>query len=887
MNKEDEGTDLDKPFENCDASIISNVLLQILIAAGMLGTYIFVRRKVPWVYFPNAWRSPEHPGHRTDGRFNWIWPVLSLNDTTLLSIIGLDGFMFLQTVKLLYRICFILMLTALPVLGTMYYSANSSEANPNFFVLLSIPSVNPFYSTVASICITYFASFLIFYLIYIYYKRFVALRQLYLASPSSMTGIGRLKKLSLDLPENCTAMEYVDIKTRTVVMDRLPSRIRTDRACKDYLNRLRIGEIEDAVVIHKTYNLQKLYEAREKLVQNIEKEIHRIFWLMEKEYTERKDSFGTEAASTLLEEALSKEYSSPGLDKKVRMGNAFFAAAESYMASKGMSTTIPFHMRQFRENESAIIREREHLRQGAFDSERSTDPAASSPGTASEAIANPSMFIQTNLEEDVSFFSTSHILHPFRNRQLFSLDLPYNRPKAFVIFKDARTAAIALQSKIGTQIFSCSAVAAPSPYDVIWKNITRNEVFKYITNIFSMVAFIVINVLFLYAVTMISTFLKSPAIQTGPIAKFFIRYPRIFNLYKGVILPLVYNISLFFIPFIFTAILNLEGMYSYSMFQARMMRKFSYFLFFNGFLVYSLTETFVDIIKSIYNSTFSFQDVLNHVLRNGIVSSLFFTNVIVQRLFVGNAMVFLKPGPFLFNFFITPLIKKTRRQQRELEFSPPLDFGNAIPNALLILPMVLIYLCVSPILSVFGWLFYLLTYFTYKNELLFAGLHEYESGGIYWCVSAKFIIFTVILFQIMNTIRIYLDGYTLLMLSIAPLFLLSYLFFTEITGLFERSSSNYPLNEPEESYLNDFSSRAVGERARILSTWTVINVGETDDSLSLVESSKANTEYKKSFYRDPALAAGTCDLILPKGFYAVVEYLMQNDQEGIFGFKEA
>ena len=284
-------------FKDCDSSIKSNVIAQVVLGLLMLLLYFCFRRRAPWVYYPNIKNKPQHPCYQeTPGFFSWIYPMVTTKDTQLLSMIGLDGFMFLQTIKLLYRICFILFLLLVPFLCGSFYNMKKNEKDMQLFLLLSIRNIKNKNIYFSILFLSYLSTLIIFYLIFIYYKRYVTLRQLYLASPASMTSVSELKRISNELGGNQNAIDYVNISSKTVIIDRLPSEIKNDKQLLIYLNSLKLGEIESVSLIHNTYNLQKMYEIRNGIIQNIEKEVtlalNRAIKLFEYESEKCKESFG-------------------------------------------------------------------------------------------------------------------------------------------------------------------------------------------------------------------------------------------------------------------------------------------------------------------------------------------------------------------------------------------------------------------------------------------------------------------------------------------------------------------------------------------------------------------------------------------------------------------
>ncbi|KAI5168600.1 calcium permeable stress-gated cation channel [Pancytospora epiphaga] len=885
-------------FGTADAEIVSNCALQIPLAVIMMLAFLFCRRRAPWVYFPNVRNTPSHPAYSAgDGIFSWVKPVFTVEDTKLLSLIGLDGFMFLQTIKLLYRICCILSVCIVP--WTCYWFYISKSDNDGLFARLSVHSIRDYRIFTVLVIIVYFITLMIYYFIFIYYKRYVTLRQLYLSSPATMTSVAKLKQISRNIPTDTTAIDYINIKSRTIMLFRLPAALRTDKETTRYIQRLGLGDVENASLIRDTTELRDLYELRDTAAQNIEKEADAIFLKMVQHYKTdnalARCSFGRDEED-LVEAAKSYDDRKFGIDEKVSFVNQFFEKSEKFMETVGRKSSLKFYLASFKELTEKIDREKIRL-QNEYGSNDDSDEGGPGSLRNPEVLANSkkdviipvdqSLFLRTDISKDVSFFSMKQIFSFRKNRKLFTLDLPIGKKKAFVTFKDAKTTCVVMQSRIGSKVFSCDAEQAPSPNDVIWRNITKNEAFCYIAKVISSLFFISMYLLFYFLVFKITTLFSAKTNPQNWLVKILRKHHLIFTVYSGVLVPLVYNVILFFVPIIMTTLLNMQGISAYSLFQVELMNTFSLFLFFNGFLSTFCGKVLIDAIPRIYNQEETLREVISTLGLSIIRSSIFFFNTILQRLFIGTAMVFLKPAPFIFNFFITPFIRKNRRQLKELEFAPPIDLGNAIPNILLIFPMVVAYSCISPIVIVLGWIFYLANYFAYKNELLYAANNEFESGGIFWKYSARFIIYSVSILHFATAAKIYVAGYGGIAIGLLPLFFVTYLYLNGLKEMFERSCEYMPLSSVEEDYVDEFGDKAVKDRLTLLENWKENVEEEDDDHLPITELHKEKAVPFKnlSLYCDPAMSTSIATLIFPKGFYSVINYINDCDKDNFFKMK--
>lgn len=910
----------EQSFYTADKEIVSNALLQIPVALGMMVLFLVFRKRAPWLYYPNVRNTPSHPAHAAGtGLLSWIKPVITVSDTKLLGLLGLDGFMFLQTIKLLFRICMLLSLTLVPSLCYVFYV--STTGKDGTFARLSVHSVRNHHIFTALVIAVYLVTFMVFYLIFIYYKRYVMLRQLYLSSPATMTSIVKLKKLSRNVPTGSTAIDVIDVKTRTVVMSRLPSALRSDAACLDYIRNLGIGEVEEAILVRDTAKLQRLYERRDVTVQDIEKSIDTAFRAMAEHYVKAaplvRASFGSEASGLVAAACAAGCADSPlDLREKIDLANVFFERADDFVKKTGQKSYLRLYLAKFKELDGAIDSEIRRLeneycddagaRDGGGkgngeksgeeeDSKEEKEDGGDNAAPQSDGQAHSktfpdtvlpvdhSLFIRADLQKDVSFFSLHQLCHPKRYRRLFTLDLPIGKKKAFVTFKDQKTTGIVMQSRIGSRVFSVSAEAAPAPHDVIWKNMTKNEAFCYMAKVLSSIFFVAMYILFYYLVTSIITILVIDVNSENYFMKLLQRHSTLASIYSGFLVPLVYNIILFFVPIVIAALLNMQGIMAYSTFQVELMNTFSLFLFFNGFLSAFCGKVLLVAIPRIYHQQETVRQAISKLGASIIKSSIFFFNAIVQRLCIGTAMVFLKPAPFLFNFVISPLVRKNRRQQMEIEFAPPIDLGNAIPNILLIFPMVIAYSCISPVIVLLGAAFYAVNYFAYKNELIYAARVEFESGGIFWKYSAKFVLYSICIFHAATAAKIYVAGYGGIAVGLAPLGVFSYLYFSGLKQMFERSCEYFPINAVEEEYLDDFGSRAVAARADLLARWVEHTEAADEDTLPVAElHGGGSSEEPPALYRDPATATALSTIILPRHFYAVSRYIRDHDRDNVF-----
>lgn len=870
-------------FHKSDSAIKSNGIVQFSGSITMLIIYFICRNKTPWVYYPNIKNKPQHPCYQhRPGIFSWIYPLITTKDKQLLSTVGLDGFMMLQTIKLLYRICFVLSVIIVTIMPIWLWSIKTQKRVGYFFIRLTIYDIKDPKIYWYALIMGYIVTSIILYLLFIYYKRFVTLRQLYLAAPATMTSIYQMKKISNELGDDQNAIDYVNVSSRTVIIDRLPSNIGNDKDLAEYIDSLKIGDVESVSLIHDTYNLQKMYEERDTIIQDIEKEISLALIKIKTFYKTEKEKCKTSFAD-LYNEELDKsvlglfENTNFTMSEKVKIFNTFCKYADKFLLKTLFGKlVIGLNIAKLGEINDKILAEKERL-ETKNSEEESTVPKA-----------KETLFVDSDVRNDVSFFSFSQLMEFYKNMDLFTLDFPINRKKGFVTFKDQRAARLLSEAKLGTRVFSSNISIAPAPHDVLWRNICRNEVSSFIFKLISFSLYALFIVAFLVLVVMIIQSLQIESNSENYVLRFLMRYETLYSLYKGLLVPLIYNILLFFVPIIIKALLHMENNNSLSGLQIKLMYRLSIFLFFNAFIATIILSCVISVITKIKYEAVTISSLKAEIGESIVKSSVFFFNTIVQRLCIGSMIVILKPSPFLYNWLIAPWAIYTRRQSIEREFSPPIDFGNHIPNLLLIFPMAIAYSFICPAMLVMAFIFYLFSYIVYKNELLFATRNDYETGGEYWKPCVKFIMFSLVSFQVITAILAYSMNFFYVFCLFLPLIFFTSMFSISINEIFENSSENLPINAPEENFLNNLSKKTLEERYKVLSEWKELREEVDEDLIPISELGveDRNTDLKNSYYKDPSTRESIGNIILPKHFFKTIHFLKSFDKDNVFGLKK-
>lgn len=875
------------PLTDADNVIIAAVVFQSCATFFVMLAFLVVRKRARWLYSPNTKNRPHHPCYGYTGVLNWMIPVATVSDTVLLSMIGLDAFMMLQTLKLLYRVLLILSVFVVPALGYLFWfhPRTDVEHSDQWLVRFSLGSLDPESDLYGFIVpVVYLVSGFIMYSIFVYYKRYIVLRQAYLRNPAIMTSITTLKKLSASLGSAELSAEYVNLPNRTLVLSRLPPYIKSDKDLLDFIDSLGVGEVEDCVLVHDTSVLQALYNERDNYIHNIEREISEKFVKMNS-WSRKNREACVDSIEGFCEDVFGT-VSGAGVEgvfddtQKRQLAVIFLNGARQFENRyKDDVFRLEFLLDRLNHVNGEISREKELI---------SRENTADRDTRIVELVSrHNSLFLRGDISQDASFFSLHHVLNCRKFKMYFTLDLPTRTKRGFVTFKDQRSANIVKQSQIGSRIFSVSTEDAPAPNDVIWENITRSEVENYVCSILGTVFFILFIILFSFVVFLVTTLLTSSEMlkELKPPSSFMKKHPAVESLIEGTIPPLIYNSMLVFVPTAITTLVNMEGIYSYSRFQKKLMGKLGNFLFFNGFVSAFFASSFFSLVVNTLFGKQKLYDVIRTFSEESLESSVFFANIIIQKSLFGTALVLLKPAPLIVNYLLAPFMgRKTRRQVSESEFSPPFDFGSIFPSCLIIFSMSITYTVICPPLLVLGAVFYLCNYLAFKSEFLYSTRNEYESGGEYWDSACQSIVFSLLFFQFVTFAKMSSDNRIYLSALLLPIIIVTFIFRSSLKKMFYKSCHFYPLNIKEEEYLDDFTERVLHDRVELLESWSEMGTGSDMDVLPVSQLGIKDTKEveKESYYKDPNISASMSSLIFPENFFKTVWFLVKNDKKNVF-----
>lgn len=223
-------------------ALVFNVVLFLLLMAS----YELFKRCFPSVYErKGGMLTPIN----TRVPFGWIPGVLSASWSTVRNSGGLDSYMFLRYVRLCFRITFTSAIWGMLILWPIYAS---SDGGADGWYFLSMANLSQGSSKLwAPVIFMWMQTFYVLFLMNEEYEHYLECRVDFLARGAGIV--------------SCQQHMY------SLIVERIPHELRSDRALYDYFNRLFPGKVYSTAVVLNLPDLERVSQQRHRVLRRLEK----------------------------------------------------------------------------------------------------------------------------------------------------------------------------------------------------------------------------------------------------------------------------------------------------------------------------------------------------------------------------------------------------------------------------------------------------------------------------------------------------------------------------------------------------------------------------------------------------------------------------------------
>lgn len=323
--------------------------------------------------------------------------------------------------------------------------------------------------------------------------------------------------------------------------------------------------------------------------------------------------------------------------------------------------------------------------------------------------------------------------------------------QAFVTMDSIAACQMATQALIDPRPGQLLTKQAPAPSDVVWRNTYASRRSRRIRS-WSITIFIsILSVVWLIPVATFAGLLSLCTIgKVFPDLADFLNEHLIFKALVQTGLPTaVVSLLNVAVPFFYEYLSNNQGMLSQGDIELSIVSKNFFFTFFNIFLVFTVfgaaTQIWTVLKDSFHDTTYIALQLAQQIQN----LNVFYLNFIMLQglgLFPFRLLEF----GAIFLYPINRLGAKTPRDFANVVTPPVFNYGFFLPTALLVFILCLVY-SVLPrgyVVLAMGLVYFILGYFTYKYQLLYAMEQPQHATGGAWRIICYRIVLGLLVFQV-------------------------------------------------------------------------------------------------------------------------------------------
>lgn len=706
---------------------IARVQVLVALFLGLSAFLIFciLRKKYPRIYVANFNRINQNYVHShlrqklpplpQNLLFGWVPIVFKISESQVLEHAGLDAVVFLGFFKMCITVLATCVIFAITVILPVRYKytgqvdlpdpdddeghnstlVNSAGVHANLAKVLKHkkPDHEPILWMYT--IFTYIFTCLVIYLLQKQTLRIIDMRQRYLGKQSSITD-------------------------RTIKLSGILPLLREEEALKRHINLLGVGEVQDVVVVKEWNALNTLVKLRRKVMRQLE-----VAWV---EYLETNGLSNTTDVMT----------------SRIRpsIGDLFnlHRSEGAFTDDDGHSEDVESTAASVTSSHSIIDQISEHIDDhGTLEGSASQLPLLNDD-TAKRPKMRKGWLGLFGPEVDCISYYTNQVDIIDKEIKRYRLREFPPSSTAFITMRSVAQAQMLAQAVLDPKVNHLITSLAPAPHDIIWENLclTRKE---RNTRIFLVMVFIgLVSVLLVYPVKFLSNFLNVKTISkiTPKLGAFLKDHKWAEYLVTGILPPYVFTIFNIVMPYFYIWVTKRQGYTSHGDEELSIVSKNFFYIFVNLFLVFTLFGTAIisDTAQLAYQLAYSLQKL-----------SLFYVDLIILQgigifpyklLLLGNLLKY----P-IGNIFWC----KTPRDYLDLYKPPVFNFGLQLPQPILVLIITITYSVISTKILTAGLIYFIIGYFVFKYQLLYACVHPPHNTGKVWPLVVRRVILGLLIFH--------------------------------------------------------------------------------------------------------------------------------------------
>ncbi|GMH37685.1 hypothetical protein BSKO_05558 [Bryopsis sp. KO-2023] len=301
-------------------------------------------------------------------------------------------------------------------------------------------------------------------------------------------------------------------------------------------------------------------------------------------------------------------------------------------------------------------------------------------------------------------------------------------PTAFVTFRTRHAQVVSATSLHHHDKTAWRIVAAPSPGEVVWKNLKWRNWERNSRRILLWLAFGAMVLWFLIPIAAIQALIEIDTLDETPVIKDIVGVPFVRAILTALLPGLALKIFLAILPMILAWMNKLEGLVSKSEIDFRVSKKYFIFqvltVFFGSFIAGSLTSQ----LSKLKDKPGDIIDLLGTSAPQ--TASFFISYILVEALLTTPMGLLRLPG--LAIFYLLSKLAATERSKNRLWQEQEMKYGDVVPDHTMVILLGLTFSSVNPIVTLVALLFFVVSIMVWRYQMLYVYQESYQSGGKIW-----------------------------------------------------------------------------------------------------------------------------------------------------------
>lgn len=784
--------------QSADAAILSNLIFCASVGTGLFITFCTLRRFLRTLYATNAINEATNTVSRRvpDGILKWIVTVWSITDEEMLPWVGLDGFIYLQTIKLMIGILVGLTIPAICILIPAYYYGASSDRGAQFFTLISVFELRISGILWLTVGFNYYMTILVFWGLYMFHRNLSLYRQAFMYNPASCVSQVSMRRLAKNIGTLELTRRMINYSSRSVILAGVSSRY-TKEELIALLNEAELKDVTGVVFVQNRKRVREMLDVRNQSVVNVEKVLLRLYRkmlrLVAKHQKIKQQDLEVQIQTAPRKSVIERK----AMLRRLLEDESLITQYRPKLKVKGLGLRDALRF-----NYDEVIRHDDELIEAAnrfsadnnhFAFEESKNGSIVLLGHEEEedehALEEQDMLLHGQAVVNWSQFLTWKRM--FRD---YELNLYGTSMSVIVIFGSQKSAAVASQTLISCRPFSMNATMAPTADDIMWDNLYMVQAERLIRSLTVNVLYVMVNILFTSANVAVIAMLSIDRFEeTIPsLAHLFEVYPKLRGILKGILAPLFYNLFLLFAPYMLYGLAVFQGTISKTRIQFGLMQKYTWFLFIQTFVIFICAISLIEVVEKLVTGQYG--DIFKHIGEYLPDYAAFFTNIILQRTAISLLVALINPGTLVFSIASRIFFRNNLRMKIASTDPTKIFVGAFYPEYLILVFMItLAFLPLTPIIAFAGLTFYSLAYMVFRYHFIFTYQVPHESGGVYWMFLPVPILVGVIASQLFCILHYSFNGAVIPALFLVPLCIITICGIVFLKKIFTRLTTNVPL----------------------------------------------------------------------------------------------